>query len=140
MTFPNNCIRGISTQSFILDDGTVGSSLFSFQDTSRDDGCKDISINWEDNEQVGEFTLNQTKENKEDELQFKAGYVVIPRQEIDHLNNQPTVNSVIGYERQPLDNNPYHGNILVRGDIPKPTIRKIQAGLALIVSRIVFRE
>jgi hypothetical protein len=63
----------------------------------------------------------------------------VPRGEIDHLINQPTVNGTLSYERLPTENNKYHGNILLWGTLSKPTIRKIQAGLALIVSNVVER-
>ena len=136
MCFPDNCIRGIPNPSFLLDDGSVGSHLFHFKEEDvRVDGWTAQSINWEDDGFAIEFTLNQRKENGE--RQFKAGVAIIPRDEIDRLNRRPTVKGILSYERQCLADNPYHGNILLRTDVPKPTMRKIAAGLALAVSGIV---
>jgi len=138
MNYPENAIRGIPNNSFLIEDGSVGSHLFYFKsEHARDDGWIEQSINWADNESVLEFTLRQTKEDGE--IQFKAGVAIIPRQEIDRLNNRPTINGLLSYERRPLDLNPYHGNLLLKANLPKPTMVKIAAGLALAVSKIVSR-
>ena len=138
MLYPDSCLRGISIPDHILEDGSVSTVAFNFSDLTRQDGWKELSINWDDDEGSRETLLNQKKE--EGELQFKVGYAIIPRSEIDHLINQPTVNGTLSYERLPIENNKYHGNILLKGNLPKPTTRKIQAGLALIVSKVVHRE
>jgi len=138
MSYPENCLRGISDPGHILEDGSLSSAAFNFSETIRDDGWKELSINWDDDENCKEILLDQKKGNGE--LQFKAGYAILPRNELDHLSNQPMVNGILSYERLPLENNKYHGNILLRGNLPKPTIKKLQAGLALIVSRVVPRD
>lgn len=139
MPFPDNCIRGIPNQSFMIEDGSIGSHLFHFDNKHRrEDGWIEQSINWEDDENAIEFTLNQKKEDGS--FQFKAGVVIIPRKEIDRLNRRPTVNGVLSYERQPLENNFYHGNILLSQNVPKHTMKKLAAGLALAVSSIILSE
>ena len=138
MPYPDNCLRGISVPDQLEESGSVSTSAFNFSDVVRDDGWKDLSINWEDDEGAGKAVLDQKKANGE--IQFKVGYAIIPRKEIDHLINQPTVSGVLAYERQQLDDNSYHGNILIKGNLPKPTIRKLQAGLALLVSEVVLRQ
>jgi hypothetical protein len=136
MNFPYNCIKGIPNSNFLLEDGSVGSHLFYFKpEHAREDGWIEQSINWEDDESVIEFTLEQRREDGE--RQFRAGVVIVPREEIDGLNARPTVNGVLSYERQRLENNPYHGNILLRIGLPKPTMKKIAAGLALAISEII---
>lgn len=137
MTFPDNCLRGISARDQLEEDNSVSSSAFNFSDLIRDDGWRDLSINWHDDEGAAEVLLNQKKANGE--IQFKVGYAVIPREELDHLIKQPTINGMLNYERHQIDNNSYHGNILARGNVPKPTIRKLQAGLALLVSEVIRR-
>ncbi|MFZ5905007.1 MAG: hypothetical protein ACOYZ8_15790 [Chloroflexota bacterium] len=137
MTFPDNCLRGISAPDQLEEGNSVSSSAFNFSDLVRDDGWRDLSINWHDDEGAIQVLLNQKK--ADGEIQFRVGYAVIPREELDHLIKQPTVNGMLTYERHQIDNNPYHGNILVKGNLPKPTIRKLQAGLALLVSA-VFRR
>jgi len=137
MGFPKNCIRGIPDASY-LPDGIVGSHLFYFDRPDRGDGWKDQSINWQDDDSAIEFTLNQRKENGQ--LHFRAGAVILPRLEIDRLNRRPSVNGVLSYERQPLHNNRYHGNILLRSNVPKHQMKQIAAGLALAVSETVSQQ
>jgi len=137
MHFPENCIKGVPQRSF-LPDGFVGAHLFYFQKPDRGDGWKDQSINWQDDDSVIGFTLNQRKENGE--LHFKAGAVILPRAEIDRLNKNLAANGVLSYERQILNNNPYHGNILLRSHVPIHEMKKLAAGLALAVSEIVHQH
>lgn len=133
MCFPENCIRGIFDVSY-LPDGIVGSHLFFFNGPDRGDGWKEQSINWQDDGTAIEFTLGQRKDGQ---LLFKAGAVMLARAEIDTLNSKPAVNGVLSYERQRLDINPYHGNILLRSSVRKPQMKQIAAGLALAVSEII---
>ncbi|MCI0485871.1 MAG: hypothetical protein L0229_04640 [Blastocatellia bacterium] len=137
MSFPDNCIRGVPNTSFLNDEGSVGSHLFYFTN-GRDDGWIEQSINWEDDDSVVEFTLQQRK--ADGELQFKAGAVVVPLEEIDRLNNRPTVKGLLSCERKPLKNNPSHGNILLRSNTSKQTMKLIAAGLALAVTKIVRHQ
>jgi hypothetical protein len=139
MSFPDNLIRGIPNSTYLNSDGSVGSHLFYFNEgTVRNDGWTDLSVNWEDRDSVVEFTLNQRKDDKD--LQFKGGVTVIPREEVDRLNNRPIVKGLLSYERQPTPDNPYHGNILLRVNTPKPTMKLIAGGLALAISRVVTRR
>ena len=139
MSFPDNCIRGITSEDFLVDDETVGSHLFYFKmEDARDDGWMEQSINWEDDASVIEFTLNQRKENGE--IKFKVGVAIIPREGIDRLKKFPNVREKISYERQSLESNPYHGNILLKENVPKHIMKMIAGSLALAVARIVFQN
>jgi len=136
--YPANCIRGISDSCLIGADGTVGSGLFQFDETHlRPDGWIEESINWEDDEHAVQFTLDQTKDG---ELQFRVGVAKIPRIRIDDYNQLPAVNGVLSYERKPEECNRYHGNILLRGNLEKPTKRRVVGGLANYVSVIIKRH
>ena len=138
MDFPARCLRGIpnTSQEFLYPDGTVTPAVFQFMD--RDEEWMDLSINWEDDNGASETLLNQTKQDGE--IQFKAGYAIIPREEIDHYSRQPAILGALSYDRKPLDNNIYHGNILLLRNIPKLKKRTVQAVLASIVSEVVPRE
>ena len=140
MLYPDNSIKGIPNNDFIVKaDGSVGSHFFHWKpEHARDDGWTEQSINWQDDESVVEFTLSQTKDNGE--LQFKAGVAIVPRSEIDRLSNLPSVQRLISYERQEYEWNPYHGNILLSSKVPKQTMRKIAASLALSVSAVIRRD
>ena len=113
--------------------------LFYFEDEHRrNDGWTEQSICWEDDQHALEMVFSQRKENGD--FQFRTGAVRIPRDEIDRLNRRPTVAGSLNYERSPFENNPYHGNLLLRSDTPKPTMRKIAAGIALAVSEVLLRS
>jgi hypothetical protein len=141
MTFPDNCIRGVPNNDFVIADGSVASHLFNPKrqnENQRDDGWNETSINWEDDGDAITFTLEIRKDDNT--YQYEIGVVRIPRQEIDRINSHPTTIGLLSYERQPLMENPYHGNILFRQGIPTPKVRQLAASLATIASRIINRE
>lgn len=131
MEYPDKCIKGIPNNSFVRD-GLIGSDLFYFKDRdARDDEWIEQSINWHDDEQAVQFTLNQTKEEI-GELHFKAGIALLPRAEIDRIREKCALLDRLSYERYPLEYNPYHGNILLHVSILKsPRMKQIAATLAL---------
>ena len=137
MNYPKNSIKGIPNDSFLLEDGAVHAHLFYFQQP-RDDGLVEQSINWEDNESVIDFTLNQKKENGD--LQFMAGVAILPRSEIDRLSKLSTIRGLLSYERSPLDDNPHHGNLLLQANISKAKMRLIAANLATAISSIITQK
>jgi hypothetical protein len=61
MTYPNNCLRGLSVPDHVLEDGSVSTAAFNFSDAIRDDGWKELSINWDDDENSKDTLLNQKK-------------------------------------------------------------------------------
>jgi hypothetical protein len=134
MTFPANCIKGIPNKDFI-DNDSVGSNLFYFLLDDRGDGWIEQSVNWEEDDSVIDFTLQQ---RKGDSFHFKIGVAVVPRKEIDRINSLPTVKGLLSYERQPITGNPYHGNILLKAITSRPMMKKIAAGIAL-VSEVIRR-
>lgn len=135
MPYPNTLLRGIPNDSFLVGDGTVGPHLFYFENNPRSDGQIEQSINWEDDVGALATTLAQTKDNGE--LQFRAGAVRIPRDELDRLTRCPTVPGFLAYERSALENNPYHGNLLIQSTVSLRTRKTIAAGIALAVSEII---
>lgn len=137
MGYPDNCIKGIPNEKeFLIPDGSVAAHLFHFKpEPRRTDSRDEQSVNWEDDDSAVPFTLAQRKEGGE--RQFRGGVAILPRAEIDRINRRPTVGGILSYERQALPDNPYHGNILLRAGVPKPTMKKIAACLAVAVSRIV---
>jgi len=137
MKFPTNCIKGIPNSDFIKE-GIVLPHLFYFSEQARDDDWKEQSINWKDNENAIKLTMEQRKEDGE--LQFKIGVAIIPRDEIDRLSRLPTVNGVLSYERKPLNDNPYHGNLLLKNNVSTILMKAIAAGLALAVAENRLRQ
>ena len=137
MNYPKNSIKGIPNNDFLIEGRTVASHLFDFKQI-RDDRTVEQSINWEDDESVVDFTLNQRKENGD--LQFRAGVAILPRSEIDRLSRLPTIRGLLSYERSPLDDNPYHGNLLLQANVPKAKMKQIAANLALAISGITTQS
>ncbi len=146
MTYPDNCIRGISNKGFLIEFAGImhpTASIFQFKKEDEKGGWIEQSINWEDDESVIQFTLAQTKDNRK--LQFEAA-AIIPRSEIDRLNrrynNNDVLKDVLRYERQALEHNRYHGNILLKANIPKRIKQLIVAGLlrAIDPSKIIIQN
>ncbi len=136
MSFAENFIKGIPHKEHLTKEGGVATHLFEFKTSAtRTDQLLEQSINWEDQEGVAAFTLQQTK--SDGTILFREGLVKIPLEEIKQINKRPSVNNVISYERQPLDNNPYHGNLLIPESISKPTRNQISAAIAIVASKLI---
>jgi hypothetical protein len=132
MDFPVNCLKGIPNSSFISEEGFVLPHLFYFPTQTRDENWKEQSINWEDDEASLQLTLDQKREDGE--FQFQVGAAIIPRDEVDRLCRRPSVNNFLSYERQPIEGNPYHGNLLLHKNASNVLMKAIAAALALAVS------
>ena len=139
--FPDNCIRGIQKLKNVYQDtNTVSAQLFIPDERTiknRSDGGQETSINWEDDETVLDFTLNQKDENDQNRLLFPNGAVKLPRSEMDKLIADANISNAISYERNPLANNVYHGNIVFRDGLSKPMITMIANVLALYCSEVI---
>ncbi len=138
--FPEFCIRGIAKGSHInTDDNTIV-----FRDylpdtrTSRNriDGGSETSINWEDDDTTLIFTL-EYRENSD--LAFPYGAVRLARAEIDHINELPSTENTIFYERSPNDKNKYHGNIVFKNGLPDPKKNMVASCLAAASSKVISR-
>ena len=128
MSYPENCLRGISSPNFIIQ-GMVGSGAFLFDDKNRQDGWAECSVNWQDNDGVVDFTLSQT--NPDGSSKFKGGALSIPLSELDRLKTLPSISGVLSYEREQIDGNIYHGNILLISGTGSPVKNAVLANLAL---------
>ncbi|MDR2200203.1 MAG: hypothetical protein LBR53_12305 [Deltaproteobacteria bacterium] len=111
--FPEKFIRGISDPSFVDNEGRVSSGIFQFlENKERNDNFLEASINWYDEEKALTLILEQRKKNNSTKFQFSFGAAIISRSEADRLKNTAKYKSIFDYERYPLDNNQYHGNLL----------------------------
>lgn len=136
MSFPKRCVRGIPNDSF-MNSTVPAAHLFYFKENpEREDEWKEQSINWQDDNKVNSFSLKQV--NDKGDIQFKYGLAILPINEITSLNQKTTCRGSLSYERQPLENNPFHGNILLNKDIPKKIMVMIAATIALSVDEIVL--
>lgn len=117
----------------------VATNLFEFDlGTPRADGYAELSVNWNDSDDAILSLL--TVEKAPGVPKFRFGGAILPKDEIHRIARQPSSRGLIDCERQPLDDNPYHGNLLLKANAPKPLMRQIAASLALAVTDIVERD
>lgn len=138
--YPNDLIKGIPNSYFLDDDGSPSSSLFYFGLKNllpRDDGFNEESINWYDNHEALTIVLSQKKDDGS--FQFKTGAAILIRMEIDRIRRYPYVKNRLSYERRARPENKYHGNLLLKRDVPKALMKKIAASIALSVSEVKQR-
>jgi hypothetical protein len=111
----------------------VGAFQFSDYTQYRIDEYHEASINWEDDPQAVTLLLEQKKEGTE-ELMFKFGYARLPLNLVRMTLKSMITHKYLDFERKPLKNNPYHGNILILGNINKKEKIMIQNCLAAIAN------
>lgn len=90
----------------------------------RPDGHIEESINWDDDSQAIQFTLDQRR--GDDQIRFKYGIALIPLTAINELNHMTNFLNALSYERDIVSDqdNPYHGNLLLNSDIIQSKIVK----------------
>jgi hypothetical protein len=134
MAYPDELLKGIPNPEFIGEDGIPTSDLFYFKEeqTARDrkDDFWESSIYWRDDHNALSMLLNQKKDN--DALQFKAGAAVLSRNDIDSLIRKPILKEKLNYERKEIAGNKYHGNLLLKNNVPKALMKKIAASISLL--------
>lgn len=120
--FPPSFFRGIpnNSEQFIDTLGNPTGNIFRPHSKQVPiDSYYNMSINWEDDDTVLAFTLDQR--NSQDEIKFKGGVAKIEKSEIDKINFEPPFLNSISYNRRPIrrncfksvKKNLYHGNLLL---------------------------
>jgi len=137
--YPDELLRGIANNSFIDSEGRASALLFQSESSVRYDGLHEISINWYDDENAFRLLLNQRKKNDETEYQFKTGVAILSRYRLDSLINSPNTKDALSYERNIIEGNPFHGNILIKSNIDKHVKRMFEGCLAMCVENIQYR-
>lgn len=128
MEYPIDFWRGISSKDFISC-GWVLPEAFQFDKDVRDDGFKELSINWNDCENALQVALKRTKPNGK--LQF-VGATKLELSKVKSVLASFIEEGLFSYERREIDGNPYHGNLLLSGDIDKKRRSLVSSGLALV--------
>lgn len=98
----------------------------------------ETSINWQDDDGSLVSTLKQEKEPGV--LQFQAGAAILSRERFDRLKSSPLIKPKLEYERRAIPENKYHGNLLLKKDVPARVMKKIAAGIALCVVFVELTE
>jgi len=138
MPYPEYCIKGINLKDAYSDEGDLGSHVLYFDKDETNEGWKKQSINWQDEDSVIQFTLDQR--NTDGTLQFRFGIAVLSRIKIDEYNVRPVINGALSYERERMDNNEYHGNLILERSASKKKMKQIAAMLLLAVERSIRKE
>lgn len=146
--FPEELYRGVSSPNDITKEGYAMAAVFKFDEYDgalrNNDGFCELSINWNDSEDALRVLLEQHKSLKED-VQFKGGYCIIPRNVIDLMLKQYIDDGRFRYERRPVEGNveadvqanPYHGNLLMLNELDKNTKKNIQHSLATVAGALL---
>lgn len=70
---------------------------------------------------------------------FKYGYARLPLNLVKITLSSLIEKKYLDFERMPLENNPYHGNILIQGNIKKQEKNLIQNTQAAIANNDFYR-
>ncbi len=127
--YPSHYWRGIANKDFICD-FRLNAAAFQFDDTIREDGFKELSINWNDSDEALITVLSQKKANGK--LQFSVGAAKLELSKTKQFLSAYIEREEFNYERRPIEGNEYHGNLLVKASIDKRTRALVSHTLALI--------
>jgi hypothetical protein len=130
---PASCLRGLRKADWVKD-GVVETAAFIPGDKHepRTDGGSEVSINWQDSEDVTTRALG-------DHRNAAYGVARLARVAIEDASGRCAIKEPISYERQKIAGNPHHGNIVYRADVP-PHVRKMLAASLALDSRLVPRS
>lgn len=151
-SYPEEFIRGVAKddQQFITPEGYATQAVFSFDEydavARHNDGLRELSVNWMDDEGAVTTLLRQVNARKGG-FQFAGGYCRIATADVDILVKRLNEGD-LSYERSPIPaiedddvpGNPYHGNLLARNELSKPARTNIQASLATLAGTVVRRS
>ena len=145
--YPNDFYRGLSAKDNFTPEGYLTAAAFKFDSfcESRGDSYCELSINWNDDEGALERLQTQRKPFT-DQRQFRFGYAIIPVYLIRAIFKTHIENSEFSYERRPIpadpdldiEENPYHGNLLLDNKLEKSIKKNIQHSLATIATQGAF--
>ena len=126
MEYPNELYRGITSKNLLVDGCPTKDVFIRFENTNSD-GFDELSICWNDDERA--LTTIRNQRNKSNgEIQFPAGIALLWRSDMDSIICSKRLKDIFKYERKKLEDNPYHGNLLFKGD------SKLKSQLASLIA------
>lgn len=135
--YPKFFLRGISREDFIKN-GFVTIAVFQFDDDAREDGYRELSINWYDDDDSLTELLSQL--NKKGCIQFTGGATKMLLSEVKNFMSPFIQNKLFSFERKEIENNKYHGNLLIYNSVTKQEKAMIQNSLAMIASKNIITK
>lgn len=106
-------------------------------DPVREDGFCEISVTWYDNQDAFDVIMSQKSERR-NEIQFQGGAAELDRIELTTKMKMHFLAGRLNYERRPTSNNQYHGNLLIKDNIPKQLKRLIKFGLTTLAADKIY--
>ena len=140
--YPDILYRGIGQKECIDSNGYITAAAFQFEDyKDRPDQYCELSINWNDDEKSVERLKNQHKPFKDNKQFFCCTF--IERNMLDIFFKEHKNNKIFDYERAPItadkendiEENIYHGNLLLNKDISSQLKKNIQHSLATLAGQ-----
>lgn len=138
---PDSFYRGIASESDIENGVYLKSSAFLFGSVpdERADRNRELSIVWNDCSDALQTLLRQENKKKSGP-QFPCGYATIRMTKFEETFFTYITNALLTYERKPIkedvsagiQENPYHGNILLHEKASDQLKKNIQHTLATI--------
>jgi len=130
--YPDDFYKGVSNKTSDLDEHGLPLGGLVFQkerdDQNRSDNNLESSINWNDDEGSLEQLFTQEKNGKP---QFSGGAARFCRITLDRIISVPEMNDRMKYERDPLPENSYHGNLLLPRDLSKSDRARLSSAIAV---------
>lgn len=134
MCYPDKCLRGVINEQMMDsedDDKVAGHFFLAGWGTGQDGDWEELSINWYDDEGA-KCTLLDAK-NDEQEPLYKVGVAIVSRAKVDLIKQSYQLKGLLEYNRDEIEGNSYHGNLLRRADLPKAKKRTIGYALQVTV-------
>ena len=137
-SFPNFFYRGISNRTFINDNKRPSIEAFCFDREPREDGFREMSINWEFSDDALNVLFTQRK--ADGSIQFSAGASKLDFSLLKEVTSQYIAMGKFDYEKREVPGNIYHGNLLFKPDSNNKILNKqdetmIRNTLAMIASK-----
>ena len=139
---PEHFYRGFSSSECFTQFGYIAAGAFQFKPNiqePRSDDFNEASINWDDDPLALQTLLSQIN-SKTGERQFQNGYVRIPMSTLLPMVREHIRKGHFSYERKPLPQNVYHGNLLLHSSFKKAELKTFQDGLAMIANMYYQRD
>lgn len=134
----NRLLRGIPNKDFI-ENGVLAKDAFQFDENLlRNDNYKECSINWYDEEEALLFLLHKMKDNGK--KQFPGGVALIDIKRLKEIICCVYNETTFSYERNAINENKYHGNLLLKREATKREKEQIMNGLALVVGSDIIKN
>ena len=135
--FPTYCLRGLRSKAFLVEGAPAVVAAGAFEpdyrtSEQRVDGGFEASINWEDDTTVLSLTLRNQQVSAH-------GVARVMRQVIDEADTLQNLRpfaadaqyGCVSYERAPVTDNLFHGNVVFAARLPKPVMRMVASYLAM---------